>query len=616
MANPTIGATTPRIQYTATASQTVFTVPFEFLANADLAVYVNGTLKTLITDYTLTGANTTGGGTLTFVTGRTAGEIVTILSNLAYSRNTNKYTKFGLLPAEVLEADFDALQVQAKQLALADQFALRVSLTDTGSPSMTLPVVATRASKVLGFNASGNPTASSSTVAAMDAAVTAINTIAGASSGNSASISHIASGTGATATTVQTKLREVVSVKDFGAVGDGTTDDTTSIQAAINSLGSNGGIVNFPPGTYRCTSEINPGTIPVVLNGSGWSTLVSDVFGNSQWNATNAIKGTVLKFEHTSGIAININGVNYRHFKLQNLSLLGPGSGTTKAISFGSASTAALHCQINNVLIANFATGIDFYTTLDNTLYHTYVWGCTTGLLFNGSTAGLTSMTFIRTDIQRCSIAIDAQAGSGMRFYGGLIQSNTTGIKLKPTAAGGLAGWSFDGFWYEGNTTSINIDTSSYAVQSISFNNSRSASSTDYISISGAQSVVQLKFDAFQAAGVAITFPSTVSNSVVQNSKFDGITSNASSLSIISTQSSGIATTKFEKSQFYSNGSMAVNNVVLATNATNGFLYVPTCAGTPTNVPTSLTGGIPLVVDSTNNKLYFYSNGTWRDAGP
>ena len=88
MANPTIGATAPRIQYTATASQTVFTVPFEFLANADLAVYVNGTLKTLTTDYTLTGSNTTGGGSLTFVTGRTAGEIVTILGNLAYSRDT------------------------------------------------------------------------------------------------------------------------------------------------------------------------------------------------------------------------------------------------------------------------------------------------------------------------------------------------------------------------------------------------------------------------------------------------------------------------------------------------------------------------------------------------
>jgi hypothetical protein len=54
----------------------------------------------------------------------------------------------------------------------------------------------------------------------------------------------------------------------------------------------------------------------------------------------------------------------------------------------------------------------------------------------------------------------------------------------------------------------------------------------------------------------------------------------------------------------------------LATTATNGFLYVPTCAGVPTGTPTAKTGYAPIVVDTTNNKLYFYSTGVWRDAGP
>lgn len=54
----------------------------------------------------------------------------------------------------------------------------------------------------------------------------------------------------------------------------------------------------------------------------------------------------------------------------------------------------------------------------------------------------------------------------------------------------------------------------------------------------------------------------------------------------------------------------------VATNATDGFLYVPTCAGTPTGTPVGYGGAAPIVIDSTNHKLYFYSGGSWRDAGP
>jgi hypothetical protein len=57
-------------------------------------------------------------------------------------------------------------------------------------------------------------------------------------------------------------------------------------------------------------------------------------------------------------------------------------------------------------------------------------------------------------------------------------------------------------------------------------------------------------------------------------------------------------------------------NAALATNATGGFFYVAGCAGTPTGTPTAYTGRVPIVVDTTNNKLYFYSGGAWRDAGP
>jgi hypothetical protein len=75
-------------------------------------------------------------------------------------------------------------------------------------------------------------------------------------------------------------------------------------------------------------------------------------------------------------------------------------------------------------------------------------------------------------------------------------------------------------------------------------------------------------------------------------------------------------TNSAERARIPAAGGMVVGTAALATTATDGFLYVPTCAGTPTGTPTTQTGTAPIVVDTTNNKLYFYSGGQWRDAGP
>jgi len=58
--------------------------------------------------------------------------------------------------------------------------------------------------------------------------------------------------------------------------------------------------------------------------------------------------------------------------------------------------------------------------------------------------------------------------------------------------------------------------------------------------------------------------------------------------------------------------SIILSTAALATNATDGFTYVPTCAGTPTGTPTSQTGTVPMAVDTTNSKLYFYIGGAWK----
>jgi len=101
-------------------------------------------------------------------------------------------------------------------------------------------------------------------------------------------IGFLQSGIGAVAQTVQQKLRDSISVKDFGAVGDGIADDTSAIVNAIQSLRHDpvsildtiggdiitvygSGTVFFPPGIYKIT----PDTLKIfqdlglILKGSG-----------------------------------------------------------------------------------------------------------------------------------------------------------------------------------------------------------------------------------------------------------------------------------------------------------------------------------------------------------
>lgn len=62
-----------------------------------------------------------------------------------------------------------------------------------------------------------------------------------------------------------------------------------------------------------------------------------------------------------------------------------------------------------------------------------------------------------------------------------------------------------------------------------------------------------------------------------------------------------------------SDGSVAFNDAALATNATVGFVMIPSCAGTPSGTPADIpTGQIPMVWDSTNLKLYVYTGGAWK----
>ena len=85
---------------------------------------------------------------------------------------------------------------------------------------------------------------------------------------NASLVSYTAGFAGATLQSVQTKLEQYISVKDFGAVGDGVANDTAAFDAAETYLGTvGGGIMFVPSGTYKinwvCTTE------NIIVQGSG-----------------------------------------------------------------------------------------------------------------------------------------------------------------------------------------------------------------------------------------------------------------------------------------------------------------------------------------------------------
>lgn len=148
-----VSDTTPRIAYTATASQTAFTVPFVFFEEADLKVYQNETLLTLATHYTTTGAEDEDGGTITLLTGATVGDEIMIVRDLAIVQTTH------IPPSGPL--DIPAVNIQFSKLIAIDQQlddALERSIHFPDSDSTLsgeLAPVATRKNLLLGFGDDG-----------------------------------------------------------------------------------------------------------------------------------------------------------------------------------------------------------------------------------------------------------------------------------------------------------------------------------------------------------------------------------------------------------------------------------------------------------------------------
>ena len=124
--------------------------------------------------------------------------------------------------------------------------------SDNGITPLANPFLSSSTGQVAFYAANGTYDLVVSKIGYLTVTISAIELDDLMAPSGSNSVGYLPAGTGAVATTVQTKLRESVSVKDFGAVGDGVTDDTAAINLAIVA----GRNIWFPAGTYLINTSI------------------------------------------------------------------------------------------------------------------------------------------------------------------------------------------------------------------------------------------------------------------------------------------------------------------------------------------------------------------------
>lgn len=152
----TVSTTTSRVEYSGNGATTQFSVPFYFLANGDLKVYQAGTLKTITTHYSVSGAGDSNGGTVTFVTAPASGDEVVIFRDPAITQVVD-YVPNDDFPAETHEEALDRLTMIAQRNRDLLTRSVRLPDDEAGEPSLEVPALATRANKTFYWNAAGEP---------------------------------------------------------------------------------------------------------------------------------------------------------------------------------------------------------------------------------------------------------------------------------------------------------------------------------------------------------------------------------------------------------------------------------------------------------------------------
>lgn len=251
-------------------------------------------------------------------------------------------------------------------------------------------------------------------------------------------VNFLQSGTGGTSRTVQNKLYDIVSVKDYGAVGDGVTDDTTALNNAFAQVGKH---VFIPKGTYLFTSNLAAPTC-------------ASITGEGELSTTLKASAAVTR-------AFDYDGVTNYPRRVTNFLIDGTATSGATGLFFGR--TTSLACSMDRVQVKNFAgtngVGIRVCSMLKSLITGCTTYGCTDGLYVydnladgNPTTIHFDSCVFTNSGRYGARIA----GGTGLLFTNCDFESSTNeGVFVDTSLGTDIIHVVFDNCWFEQNNTAV-----------------------------------------------------------------------------------------------------------------------------------------------------------------
>ena len=296
----TVSNTTRRAEFACNGLTHEFDYLFPIDAEADLVVVVRSadggeTTLTLTTDYEVSVAvadDYTSGGTVTTVTYASgsratydyaAGNTLIVYRETPITQESTYFTNRGWRQ-ENIEHDFDKACMILQEIEDGTSRCIKAPVTDKDA-DLTLPNAVLRANKYLSFDADGLPVVADkylSEVTATDFGASVAQAATASAALTLLGVTDFAktilddASAAAVRATIGASISTMTNIDDY-AEGDGTTDDTAAIAAAI-AAAPTGGIVQFGAKTYMITDEIAVNKA-LTICGHGYTSQVKQVTG-------------------------------------------------------------------------------------------------------------------------------------------------------------------------------------------------------------------------------------------------------------------------------------------------------------------------------------------------